>query len=579
MNQRLAPFAFGIAATVLYLGFFAMGETAAGTQVNFSPPWNRSEAGELNFWMAAIYFLLPAGVFAGLALQRWLVPACLRLSESVERIAAPKWNLTIGLAALLSLLLIWVLHESILFGMPITDDENSARFGGQVLAMGEVWVHMPAMHQLFPHRFILARDGWWSSTDFTGVQLAWALSEITKSGGWIFHLSAMLPVPALTYLMARLYGRSWGLLTLAILLFSPMVLTLSYTTHAHVLSRGFLAVVMACFYLPWRSQTRVHHWLGALALALALVCRPFEVAALVTPLVLLVVVPAAIKQPAARGPLASAICGVLLGLVIMAVHNWALSGSPFISGRFIENDFPNPSRHLFDPPWETSRYWERFGANVGYNAMMLGIWFLGPLGIVFAAIGSTANRRAMSLGLGVLLALGLAFLHDDHGIHIVGPIHYSEAAVPLTILSVEGLRRIRDWLVERSLDWQRPLAVLLVVLPVTFGTFSFWQAHFLRDQSMTHVTLYEALEEVEERPAVLLAPPYGSVWDKIPAFQQRGSWVFEWRPPSPGLEEDVLIVHDHPGATEVVKTAFPNRHVYRMEAAGAPPMLRVQAVQ
>ncbi len=575
-RQRLL---LGVAAVILYLGFFAIGQTATGTEVSFIPPWNRMVAGELNFWMAAMFFLVPAGIFAGLALERWVTPACSWVSDKVAGMSTSRWAAFLAVTSALCLLLFWVMHEVVLLGTTITDDENSARFGGQVLAMGQAWASMTPMHLHFPHHFILAKDGAWSSTDFTGVQLAWALSELTQSRGWVFHLAAMLPIPALSYLMAKLYGRSWGVLTLAVLLFSPMVLTLSYTTHAHVLSRGFLAVALACFYLPWRTQTSAHHFIGAVALALALVCRPFEVAALVVPLVLLVGLPAAIEEPGARRAFGSVLAGVLLSLAIMAAHNWALSGSPLVSARFMENDFPHPYGFHFDPPWAVSRYWERFGANLSYNAMVLGVWFLGPLGVVFAAIGSTANRRAMSLGLGVLLALGLALLHDDYGLHIVGPIHYSEVAVPLAILTVEGLKLSRDWLVAHGIGWRRPLAAFVIVLPVAFGTFSYWHARFLHDQALIHVALYDTVQQVERRPAVVLAPQYASVWSKVPPFRKRGSWVFEWRPPRPSFDEDVLIVHDEPGALQAAKAQFPDRHLYRLEVAPTRPRIRVEPVQ
>jgi hypothetical protein len=578
MTRRLANLSFGIAAIVLYLGFFAMGETASGTRVRFSTPWSRSEAGELNFWMASIYFLLPAGIFAGLALQRWTVPMCQRLVRSVERMDAKTWGAVVSIVALGSLLLFWTMHEIVLLGMPITDDEYSARFGGQVLAMGQAWAAMPEMQEHFPHLFILARDGAWSVLDFTGVQLAWAFSELTGSGGWIFHFAAMLPVPALMYVMGKCYGRAWGLWAGAIFLFSPMALTLSYTTHAHVLSRGFLAVAMACFYVPWSAQTFVHRSLGALAFAFALICRPFEVTALMAPLVLLVCLPAAIEDRHASRSFVAIFLGACLGLIIMGIHNYALSGNVLISSRFMENDFPHPYAFHFKPPFAFWRWWERFGANFSYNGMMLGIWFLGLPGVLLAAFGVTANRKTIALGVGILLALCIALLHDDHGIHAVGPIHYSECVIPLTILSVEGLRRAREWLPVHLINWRQGLAMMVLILPVTFGTFTYWHGRFLHDQSLIHLGMYGILAEAEERPAVLLAPQYSVVWSKLTRFGERGSWVFEWRRPHPDFRDEVLIVHDGPGVLEEVRSTFPERHVYRMWVASEPPLVRVEPV-
>lgn len=578
MTRRLAHLLFGIAAIAFYLGFFAMGETVSGTSVRFSPPWSRMVAGELNFWMAAIYFLLPAGVFAGLALQRWTVPASLRLSESVERLDAREWGGVLALVSLGTLVLFWTMNQLVLLGMPITDDEYSARFGGQVLAMGTMWAPMPPMQEFFPHLFILARDGAWSVLDFTGVQLAWALSEYTGSQGWIFHVAAMLPVPALMYTVSKCYGRAWGLWAGAIFLFSPMALTLSYTTHAHVLSRGFLAVAMACFYLPWGSQRWVHRVLGALALALALICRPFEVTTLMAPLVLLVCLPAALHDRAASRSFVAIVAGAFLGLVIMGLHNHGLSGNVLISSRFMENDFPHPYGFHFKPPFAFSRWWERFGANLSYNTMMLGIWFLGIPGVLLAALGVTVDRKTIALSIGLLLTVGLALLHDDHGIHVVGPIHYSECVIPLTLLSVAGLKRAQTWLVEHRVDWRRGLAAAILVLPVTFGTFSYWHGRFLHDQALMHVGMYGILAEAKKRPAVLLAPQYSQVWSSITRFSERGSWVFEWRRPHPGFLDEVLVVHDQPGALEAVRNTFPERHVYRMRVGPQPPRVRVEPV-
>ena len=42
------------------------------------------------------------------------------------------------------------------------------------------------------------------------------------------------------------------------------------------------------------------------------------------------------------------------------------------------------------------------------------------------------------LGLGVLTDLLLALFHTNMGLHSVGPIHYSECAVPLTVIAVHG---------------------------------------------------------------------------------------------------------------------------------------------
>src|SRR6266446_7459990 len=86
--------------------------------------------------------------------------------------------------------------------------------------------------------------------------------------------------------------------------------------------------------------------------------------------------------------------------------------------------------------------WFRFGANMAYNTFMLAIWFLGPLGILLFTAGVMTDRFTRLLGLGVFTGLCLTLLHTNMGLHSVGPIHYSECAVPLTIIAVHGLATI-----------------------------------------------------------------------------------------------------------------------------------------
>ncbi len=571
---------FALAAVVLYLAFFSIDETAAGMEVGFFSPWTRITEGEFYFWFSSIFLLFPAGIFAGLAFEPLITPRFVRFTAWIRGKTARDWWLLVALTSALALLFYWTCHEVILLGMPITDDEYSARFGGQVLAMGKAMAPMPAVQDAFPHLFILKRQGAWSVLDFTGVQLAWAFSELTRSGAWIFHVLAVLPLPALVYLVTKSRGRVWGFWAGLIFVFSPMAFALSYTSHAHVLSRGFLALALACFYIPWRAQTRLHHVVGGLALCFALVCRPFEVIALGGPFVLLVTLPAARRDPAARRALLSMVGGVVLALVIMGVHNLGVSGNAFLSARFVENEYPHPYAWRFKPPWSPADLWNRFGANASYNTLMLSVWFLGIPGAVLSFIGVFPNRRTRALGLGVLAALAVALLHDDRGLHVVGPIHYSESAVLLTVLCVEGLRKVYLWLLVRRLEWKKPLAAALVVVPLTFGTFNVWHAHALHQQSLIHVFMYGLVEHnVVKRPAVLVAPRYYLAWAIIPPFAKRGSFVYEWRRPRPDLSEDILIAHDDPQALEPLRKAFPDRHFYRMGALDGPPWLRVTPLE
>lgn len=571
MSQVRARALFGCAALLTYLGFFSLGQLDRGMEVSFKPPWNRMLVGELTFWLSSVFLLLPAGVLAGLALEPLLRPALGRLNRWVEGLSHRQWLQFVGLISALALIVIWSGNQVVLLGYPITDDENAARFGGQVLASGRLMAPMPAMHEFLPHLFIVAQGGAWTAADFLGAQLAWAFGELTRTGAWIFHVLALVPIPALMILVAKRYGPGWGLCAGVLFVFSPMAFTLSLTTHAHVLSRAFLAVAIACFYLPSDETSPSSRILGSLALTLAMLCRPVEVLTLTLPFLFIVILPESFRNRGSKSTLAAILAGVLLALIIVLVHNFELSGNPFIGARLMENDFVHPYGAHFDPVWSPHRFWERFGGNVSYNALVLSIWFLGVPGVILSAIGATVDRRTVALGLGILVALLTGMLHDDFGLHVVGPIHYSETAVPLTVLAVEGLRRASLWLRKNGFAPSRMLTVLAVVLPVSFGTFSLWQARFLHDQALIHLATYTMVEGVSERPAVVLVPRYSAVWNATPEFRRRGTWVFEWRRPHPGLSEDVLLVHDEPGALEAVRGTFPERAVYRLAPNGKAP--------
>jgi hypothetical protein len=206
---------------------------------------------------------------------------------------------------------------------------------------------------------------------------------------------------------------------------------------------------------------------------------------------------------------------------------------------------------------------------------MLSIWFLGPLGLILVAAGATADSFTRRLGLGVASVLGLGLLHDDHGIHAVGPIHYSECVVPLVFLSVAGLKRITDRL--RGLGIRSDVLVCCTASALVFGlgTFNGWNALALREQAQTQRHIYGFLEDSKIDHAVILADQYGRTWAKVPSFRERGSWIFEWRPPKPDFSDDLLIFHSMRGVIPAVRAAFPDREIYELRRQEEHPFLRL----
>ena len=64
--------------------------------------------------------------------------------------------------------------------------------------MGKASVPAPEPLDAFPTLFLTSRNGEVTSFDWPGGQAAWAISEITRSGPWIFALAAALAALCLT---------------------------------------------------------------------------------------------------------------------------------------------------------------------------------------------------------------------------------------------------------------------------------------------------------------------------------------------------------------------------------------------
>src|SRR5262249_49759316 len=137
-----------------------------------------------------------------------------------------------------------------------------------------------------PSRYLLLLNGQLSSFDWPGAQVAWAFSELTRSGPWVFALSAGLAGLFVAKAIAQRLGRVWAADGAALFLLSPMMLTLSFSSHAHLLSRGLLAIAIWA-YLAANESKRWAWWVATgFAIGAAFFCRPMEIACLVLPLVM-----------------------------------------------------------------------------------------------------------------------------------------------------------------------------------------------------------------------------------------------------------------------------------------------------
>jgi hypothetical protein len=550
----------------LLAAFFGLTQTGTGFTIAYIRPFTYSPPGESYFWLASALLLFPAACLLGFGLAPWLGPKIGSAWTRVNNLGR-RQNVT-ALAALLVLATgsAGLSHALVLRGTPITDDENGARYGGQVMARGKIKVPAPEPESLFPGLFLYSRGGFTTSVDWPGSQAAWAVAEATHTGPWVFALFAGAAALAVSWAAGLHLSPGYGLVAFLLFLGSPMAFTLSATTHAHVVSRGLIGLTFL-FYIRAERRRGAGRWaLAGFAAAAAFTVRPVETTFLLLPLGLDLVLRER-RTAEGRRRLGAFLLGAAGPLILFVVHNALVTGNPFVPARFF---MEGPAEAFF-----RGSPWNRFGANTSYNLFMLAVWFLGPLGILAVACGVLANRFTKLLGLGVLAMLLAGLFHDNHGLHIVGPIHYSECAVPLTLIAVRGLAAIKGFVVRAGLRPERFASLVLAALVLGLGVFNVWEARALNRQAWIQSTIYGAIEKGvaagTHNRAVVLVPKYGDVWENHPPFKKIGCWLWEWRRPRPDLADRILLVRDAPGAAAAMKARFPDRPQFRFSRIDRPP--------
>ncbi len=565
-SHRLAAGLIGGFAMAAFVG---LSETLAGLNIIFSKGYTYSSPGEVYFWLGHALLLFPGACLLGYALSPWLGPLLARSWRGIEQMDRRQRAAGLLLLTVATVLVARAGHALFLLDYPVTDDENAARFGGQVLAMGRLMVPAPQPFNAFPRLYLYLRDGMVTSFDWPGPQLAWAVAELSGLGPWVFALAAALPVPCLGYILARRLGRPWGALVCLVFLLSPMAFALSLTTHAHLLSRGLLALGLVLFVRADSGGSLTRWTLTGLALGAGFLCRPPEIACLSLPLLADRLVRAVRREPGAPRAVAGLLLGGAMPLLLFALHNWQVTGDPLLPPRM------GPGAIVWFQK-EAASLWSRFGANTSYNLFMLTIWFLGPLGVLLVSLGAMTDRFTRLLGLGVLTALGLGLFHDDHGLHIVGPIHYSECVVPLSILAVHGLANLVDRCRSLGLGLTQLASMVFAALVLGLGSFNALHTSALHRQALVQDALYGFAESSGIRHAVVLAPNFANTWKAIPPLREVGSCLLFWRYVRPDLSDDVMFLRDGPGMEERLRREFRDRAFFRLSVLGEPPYLHLE---
>jgi hypothetical protein len=568
MTRNAAAAAARVAGYVLVFAFFGLATSNNGLHVTFYGDLSTSSRGELNFWLGQVLLLCPGMLLIGYGSGPKLAPA---LISALDRIASRiKSKRRISLLALMivAFMAVRVARFTFLLDMPITDDELAVEFGGRVLASGHVMARLPLPAETIPSLFLIFRDGAVGSFDWPGGQVIAAAATLTHLGALLWSALAVVPVVAVTMIVTRRLSATWGFVAALMFLCSPMAALMSMTTHAQLASRAFFSLALVAFSQAEESGDW-RNWLfsGAL-IGATFLCRPLETVFLVAPIGVWIVFEAVRGTPGFRKAVLAVAAGFLPALVLLAAHSYAATGNPLLPARFaVQEHVDIVARSL----------WARFGDNFSYNLMMLALWFLGPVGIGLVAAGATTNRFTQLMAATVVSDLCLTMFHDNSGLHSVGPIHYSECVVPLIVVAIYGLKNVLAFFSGDG--FARAVGALAVAIGIGLPIVTLMQGMALRQQAQVQRIVYAAIDRSVRTPgsprAVVLSPWFYSIVNAYPSFAAVGTWVHDWRRPTPDLSDDVLYLRDVPAAEPELRRLFPDRRFYRLQPLDEPPFVLV----
>jgi Dolichyl-phosphate-mannose-protein mannosyltransferase len=517
---------------------------------------------EMAFLLYYLLFGLPAialltAALAGSAGQR-LLDGFDRAGELSSR----EVSAAVVCASALTLFLVTVVRYGLLKDAAISDDEHAYAFMGQLFASGRIYVPSlsPALRPFLDNQFIV-NTGKMYGIYFPGHPAALAIGERLHAMAWVPTVSATLTVPLAFGVARRIFGLRAALLTLPLLLVSPYFVFPSATLLAHSTAAVLL---MAFVYSALRLHERpdaLGWWIAAgVAVSWAALTRPFSTPFFAAPWLVWLGMDLWRRRTgrAMAGAAVFCLIGVTALGLLLAYQN-ALSGSPFISGyqtfsrmhhwgligKALEAIPPLPSIHELMFTLARINFWL-----FGWPASLLLIFFF---------------RRTPG---GIRLVTGVAAVFLVYAaisaatIHPVGPVHYSELAVPLVILSASGLERLVE--LGRGAIAGAGAARAVATVPVAatlcaLATFYPVYGGSLRASADLTRAPYDLLAERGIERALVFV-------HSLPALHVSPySWAYYRRNNSPDLTDPILFVNYlGPEKNKELMRHFPDRPAFSM---------------
>ncbi len=560
---RWAPLALGafLIFTFFRLDFILSYGARFGRQLY----WLSRE--ELAFWAAHLLLMLPGAALVSIGLAGPLTPVLRALVTGFQRLDGRGRLAAAAAFGVLLFALAQLGRQLLLLDLPVTDDENMVLFGARMVARGDLHVPVLQPPDAYTDLFLYFRDGHVSAIDFPGGVLFRAASLLTGLGPVLYALAAAAAGVAVVGAALRFTSLPAALGAGLIWVCSPMVFSLSLTTHTQAVSRFFLALTMylaARTLAPRPGERSARAALGmGLCAGGAFLSRPIETGMLLLPLALWLLLRAVRGGADERRVLLMALAGLVPALVVFGWYNHGVTGRFLVQARFAPEARPNEGAVL--------TLWQRLPVHLCFETLMLSIWFLGPIGIGLALVGTRpAQPLSVALAVGLLLDLSITLTHQFTGVHVVGPIHFSETPVFLTLLAALGLERLFAGLRARGIPGAAPAWVLLGTVLLGYGAFDAIHGRTLRSQAEAQQYPQDELARRDIHHAVVLADTLATLYQRHPT----GSWVQQFPHPDPYLRDDVIFARAD-ADLRALRARFPDRRFYRLRISRTGPAVSI----
>ncbi len=576
-----------LAAALVVLAFDAVGDVFVGSF--------KLDLGSLTLPAPLeTYFFLHFAIFGGLAaallgvaLARILSLDTMRpfLDREPSRRSDRLWIIggtTAGIVIPLGISLL------VLGGAPLTDDESSYRFMGELVATGRLRVPSPPM-KLFHDREFMINDGHMYAQYFVGWPALMAPGIWLGIPDFMNALYSGLTMPAVFLVARRLVGPRLARLAVILALSSPMLMIVAATEMSHT------TCLMALAWMTWFtlrcSDARSPAWahLGvAAAFGVAFFIRPSSAAGVGLPF--LVAWAAGLKAKPLREQItaiaAFATAALVLGALFFLV-NKVQTGAYTTVAYLRQVEYARENGYQFTlwagkkdylaqtpvPHLDPFRPFVKHVALTGVALLRFNFAFLGwPASLPFIAFeGGSRHARVVAASFICYCLVHLTVL--DPGVDTFGPHHYVELAWPALLLTVLGLQRLGARLGQMapptetaSASRRLRLDVLPAALAIAMVALSLGRYMPIRVQALASIAErvnapVRAVAAAHLRSAIVFTPrPF------VPRCRGPRHWVFARPTNDPDLRNDILWVNDL-GLEENrrLMTIFPDRAGYVLD--------------